>query len=259
MQTLLALLVVALLWPQAAFADEIRVMTSGGFTAALLALIPEFERATGHNVQTTFGGSMGDGPETIPNRLRRGEPADVVILASPALDDLVTQGFVVGATRRDLVRSTIGMAVKAGAPRPDISTVAALTATLLNARSIGYSASASGIYLSTQLFQRLGIADRVLPKSVNARGERVGALVARGEVEIGFQQISELLPEPGIVLVGPLPAAVQQVTIFSAGIGSKTTMRSTAQALIDYLASPSAYPVIRKTGLEPAMERALVR
>jgi molybdate transport system substrate-binding protein len=245
--------IVALLWSgSAASADDIRVMTSGGFTAAFLELVPAFERATGHKVVTTFGGSMGDGPETIPNRLQRGEPADIVILASTALDQLMADGQVVPGSRVDLVRSTIGMAVRAGAPRPDITTVPALIQTLLNAKSIGYSASASGVYLSTELFTRLGIAEQVLPKSRSAAGQRVGVLIARGEVEIGFQQVSELLPEPGIDYVGEIPAEVQRVTLFSAGLASRALHPEPAKALIRHLASPDAYDVIRKTGLEPA-------
>ena len=231
-------------------------MTSGGFTAAFLELVPAFERATGHRVVTTFGGSMGDGPETIPNRLRRGEPADVVILAAAALDELAAEQHVRAGSRVDLVRSTIGMAVRAGAPRPDISTVAALTNTLLQAKSIAYSASASGIYLSTELFQRLGVADRVLPKSRNAAGERVAALVARGDAEIGFQQISELLPEPGVTFVGPLPPEVQRVTVFSAGIATKAAHPEAGRQLIAFLAAPEAFHVIRRTGLEPALSSA---
>jgi molybdate transport system substrate-binding protein len=203
-------------------------------------------------VQTTFGGSLGDNPETIPNRLERGEPADIVILASSALDELIARGKVIAGSRVDLVRSEIGMAVAAGARRPDISTVAALKATLLRARSIAYSASASGVYLSTELFQKLGIADQVLPKSRNAGGERVAALLRRGEAEIAFQQISELLPEPGIDYVGPLPREVQRVTIFSAGIVTSSKNPDTARALIRFFTAADAVPVIRQTGLEPA-------
>jgi molybdate transport system substrate-binding protein len=235
----------------AAFGEEVKVMTSGAFTAAYLELVPEFERATKNKLVTTFGGSAGNGPETIPNRLQRGEPADVVIMSAPALDQLIKQGKVVAGSRVDLVRSSIGMAVRAGAPKPDISTVAALRETLLRAKSIGYSASASGIYLSTELFQTLGIADQVLPKSKNAEGQRVGALVARGEVEIGFQQISELLPEPGIDYVGPLPPGAQRVTVFSAGIVVGAKQPEAARALVRFLASESAFSAIRKTGLEP--------
>jgi molybdate transport system substrate-binding protein len=249
-----ALVGAVLLAATSAAADDIHVMTSGAFTAAYLELVPEFERATGNKVLTAFGGSMGNGPETIPNRLQRGEPADIVILAAPALDDLVKQGRVVPGTRVDLVRSAIGMAVRAGAPKPDISTVAALTDTLLRAKSIAYSASASGVYLSTELFQRLGIAEKVLPKSRNAQGERVGALVARGDAEIGFQQVSELLPERGIDYVGELPAEVQRVTVFAAGIAAGARNPALARALIDFFASELAAPVIRKTGLEPIVQ-----
>jgi molybdate transport system substrate-binding protein len=248
-----AVLVLALLVARATVvADEIKVITSGGFTAAYNELVPGFERATHHTVVTTFGGSMGNGPETIPNRLQRGEAADVVILAASALDDLIKQGKVVDGSRVDLVRSSIGAAVRAGAAKPDISSVAALTQTLLRAKSVAYSASASGVYLSTELFQRLGIADQVLPKSRNAQGERVGALVARGDAEIGFQQISELLPEPGITYLGPLPLEVQRVTVFSAGIVVGAKAPDAARALIRYLASDTVLPVIKKAGLEPA-------
>lgn len=251
-----ALVVAAILSaPGAAFGDEVRVMTSGAFTAAYLELVPEFERATKNTVVTTFGGSMGDGPETIPNRLQRGEPADVVIMAASALDALIKEGKVVAGSRVDLVRSSIGMAVRAGAPKPDISSVAALIQTLLRAKSVAYSASASGVYLSTEMFQRLGIADQVLPKGRNARGERVGALVARGEAEIGFQQVSELLPEPGIEYVGELPAEVQRVTVFAAGIVVGAKQPEAARALVAFLASEQASAVIKKTGLEPVTTR----
>jgi molybdate transport system substrate-binding protein len=244
---------------RAASADEIRVITSGAFTAAYLELVPEFERTTKNKVVTTFGGSAGNGPETIPNRLQRGEAADIVIMSAPALDDLIKQGKVLAGSRVDLVRSSIGMAVRAGAPKPDIRTVAALTQTLLRAKSIAYSASASGIYLSTELFQKLGIADQVLPKSKNAEGQRVGALVARGEAEIGFQQISELLPEPGIDYVGPLPPGAQRVTVFSAGMVVGAKAPEAARALVKFLASEKAIAVIEKTGLEPLAEPVAAR
>jgi molybdate transport system substrate-binding protein len=254
-----ALVVAAILFAaSAAFGEEVRVMTSGAFTAAYLELVPEFERASRNKVVTTFGGSAGNGPETIPNRLQRGEPADVVILSASALEGLIKQGKVVAGSRVDLVRSSIGMAVRAGAPKPDISSVAALTQTLLRAKSIAYSASASGIYLSTEMFQRLGIADQVLPKSKNAQGERVGALIARGEAEIGFQQVSELLPEKGIDYVGPLPAEVQRVTVFSAGIVVGAKQPEAARALIRFLASEDAIATIKKTALEPIATRTPV-
>ena len=173
---------------------EIRVMTSGGFTAAYDELTPQFERATQSKVLTAYGASQGGAPDSIPSRLQRGEPVDIVILAGPALDELIKQGKVVPGSRVDLVRSSIGMVVRKGAPKPDISTVEALKRTLLEAKSIAYSASASGVYLSTELFPRLGIAEQIKAKSKRIESERVGTVVARGDAEIGFQQVSELLP-----------------------------------------------------------------
>jgi molybdate transport system substrate-binding protein len=251
-----ACLVAILLVAASASAQEVRVMTSGGFTAAYLEIVPEFERSTKHKVLTAFGASMGGAPDSIPSRLERGEPVDVVILASAALDDLIKQGKVVAGSRVDLVRSVIGMAVRSGARKPDISTVDALRRTLLEAKSIAYSASASGVYLSTELFQRLGVADQIKHKAKRIESERVGTVVARGDAELGFQQVSELLPIQGIDYVGPLPDAVQRVTIFSAGIATNARDREAAKALIGFLASPAAHPAIRKAGLEPALQPA---
>ena len=199
-----------LLFAGAIHGEEIKVMTSGGFAATFLEVIPEFERATGNKIVIAFGASMGGAPDSIPSRLQRGEPVDVVILAGSALELLIKEGKVVTGSRVDLVQSKIGMAVLKGAPKPDISTVDALKRTLLQANSIAYSASASGIYLSTELFPRLGIAEQLQDKSTRVESERVGSVVARGDAEIGFQQISELLPIPGIDYVGPLPSEAQK-------------------------------------------------
>jgi len=251
----IVLIVVSLLLAAStALAQEVRVMTSGGFTAPFLELVPTFERSTKQKVVTSFGASMGGAPDSIPSRLERGEPADVIIMAAPALDILIKQGKVVPGSRVDLVRSIIGMAVRAGAPRPDISTVDALKRTLLDAKSIAYSASASGVYLSTELFPRLGIADQIKHKAKRIESERVGTVVARGDAEIGFQQVSELLPIAGIDYVGPLPEAVQQVTVFSAGIATGARDPEAAKTLIRFLASPAAHPAIIKNGLEPVTE-----
>src|SRR5882757_9677773 len=149
----------ALLLAGGANAAEVRVMISGGLTAAYKVLVPEFERATGHTVLTAYGPSMGTTVTAIPVRLERGEPADVLIMVGYALSDLAKQGKVVAASSVDLVKSPIGMAVRAGAPKPDISSVDALKRTLLAAKSIAYSDSASGVYISTEMFQKLGIAD----------------------------------------------------------------------------------------------------
>jgi molybdate transport system substrate-binding protein len=245
-------LICAFLHVGAARADDIKVVTSGGFTAAYLELVPEYEGATHNKLVTEFGPSMGTTHNAIPIRLERGESIDVVIMAAPALDELIKQGKVRPGSRVDLVKSYIGMAVKAGAPKPDISTVDALKRTLLAAKSVAYSDSASGVYLSTELFPKLGIADQIKPKSKKIEADPVGGVVATGEFEIGFQQISELRPVKGIDIVGPLPPGAQRVTVFAAGIPTTATHPEAAKALIEWLASPAAYAAIKKSGLEPA-------
>ena len=236
----------------AARAAQVHVMTSGAFTESLKELVPAFERRTGHRVVMAFGASMGGAADSIPSRLDRGEPADVVILAAGALDALEAKGQVAPGSRTDLVRSTIGMVVKAGAPRPDIATVEALRRTLLGAKSIAYSASASGVYTSTELFAKLGVQAEVKDKSMRVVSERVARVVARGEAEIGFQQVSELITIPGVDYVGPLPPEVQKATVFSAGIGAKAGEPEAARELVRFLRSQEAVPVIARNGLEPA-------
>jgi molybdate transport system substrate-binding protein len=230
---------------------DIRVMTSGAFTAAHLELIPRLELLTGEKIVTVTT-SIGTGENSIPNRLKRGEAADVVIVADAVLREFIRDGLVLSETYTPVARSTIGMAVRAGAPAPDISTAEALKRTLLQAKSIAYSASVSGQYVTTELYQRLGIADQVTGKSrLIGKGERVGAVVARGEAEIGFQQMSELLPVPGIAHITPLPPEVQKVSVFSAGVAASTTDSDLAYSVIKFLASPEAARAITKSGLEP--------
>ena len=233
-------------------ANDFRVMTSGAFTAAHLDLIPHVEQLTNKKV-VTASTSVGSGDSSIPNRLKRGEAVDIVIVADTLLRQLVADGLVLADGVTPVARSVIGMAVRDGAPKPDISTVDALRRTLLQAKSIAYSASVSGQYLTTELYQRLGIADQALPKSrLISGGERAGAAVARGEVEIGFQQISELLPVAGIAHITPLPPEVQKVSVFSAGVAASCTDADTARAAIAFLASAEAANAITKSGLEPA-------
>jgi molybdate transport system substrate-binding protein len=235
--------------------DEIRVMTSGAFTAAYLELIPQLELLTKKKL-VTAATSIGTGETSIPNRLRRGEAVDVVIVADAVLLGFIKDGLVMAESYTPLARSAIGMAVRAGAPKPDIGTVEGLRRALLQAKSIAYSASVSGDYLSTELLQRLGIADQVLGKCRRVEGgERVGAVIARGEAEIGFQQISELLPVPGIDHVTPLPPEVQKVSTFSAGVAQSTKDSDAAHAIIKLLASPAAATAITNSGLEPIGNR----
>lgn len=230
---------------------EIRIMTSGAFTAAYLALIPRLEQLTGKKL-VTAATSIGTGENSIPNRLRRRESVDVVIVADTVLRGFIKEGLIVADSYTPLARSAIGMAMRKGAPKPDIGTVDALTSTLLQAQSIAYSASVSGEYLTNELLQRLGIADRVLPKCRRVEGgERVGAVIARGEAEIGFQQISELLPVPGIDHITPLPPEVQKLSIFSAGVAATTSDSDAARAVIAFLSSLDASESIKNSGLEP--------
>jgi molybdate transport system substrate-binding protein len=240
-----------LLLAGAAGAAEVRVMISGGLTAAYKALVPDFERVTGHKVITAYGPSMGTTENAIPVRLERSEPADVLIMVGYALGDLVDKGKVIADTRVDLVKSPIGMAVKSGAPKPDISSVDALKKTLLAAKSVAYSDSASGVYISTEMFQKLGIADEMKDKARAIPAEPVGGVVARGDAEMGFQQISELKPVTGIDIVGQLPADVQKITVFSAGIATGSKEPEAGKALIRFLASPVARYIIVNSGLEP--------
>ncbi len=194
---------------------------------------------------------MGTAPNSIPSRLQRGEPVDVFVMVDEALEDLAKQGRVAPGTRTHLARSRIGVAVRTGSPKPDIGSVDAFKRAMLVAKSIGYSTSASGVYLSKNLFPKLGIADQIKAKSRVIGDEPVGAAVARGEIEIGLQQISELLAVAGVDLVGPLPDAIQKITVFSAGVAAGAKEPEVARALIDFLASPASSAAISKSALEP--------
>lgn len=234
-----------------AAAAELTVISSGGFTPAYRELAPEFERRTGDTLTLQLGASMGTTPTSIPSRLQRGERADVLLMVGYALDQLIHDGAAVPGSRVDIALSSIGLAVRAGAPRPDIGTLDALKRTLLAAKSIAYSDSASGVYLSTELFPRLGIAEQLRGKARMIPGDPVGAVVARGDAEIGLQQISELKAVPGIDIIGPLPPDAQKVTVYAAGIATASHDPAEAKKLIAFLASPAAADAVRKTGLEP--------
>lgn len=235
----------------AASAAEVRVMISGGLAAAYKALVPEFERATGHKVLTAYGPSMGTTMNAIPIRLERGEAADVLIMVGYALDDLAKQGKVIADSRVELVKSPIGIAVKSGAAKPNISNADAIRRMLLAAKTIAYSDSASGVYVSTEMFDKLGIREAMQGKARKIPAIPVGEIVARGDAEIGFQQISELRPVEGIDIVGPLPDELQKITLFSAGIATVSKEPDAGKALIKFLASPAARPEIVKSGMDP--------
>ena len=254
-----ALGVATVLMAGAASAADVRVMISAGFYGVYSELGPAFERVSGHHLITTRGPSMGDSPEAIPTRLARGEVADVVILDGGIAEELGNKGLVRADSKIQLARSLIGMVVRAGTVKPDIGSVEALRNTLLAAKSIAYSDSGSGTYLSTTLFPKLGIADQVVGKSRKVRGppsgEPVASVVARGEAEIGFQQVAELIHVPGITFVGTIPTEVQPMVFFSGAVTSAATQPEGAAALIRFLSSADAAPVIMKAGLTPLSER----
>ena len=233
-----------------AHAEQLNVMTSGGFTAAYKILGPKFAAATGNTLDTQLGPSMGKAPEAIPNRLARGEHADVVIMVGYALDDLIKQGKVDPASRVELADSRIGLVVREGAPKPDISSVESLKKTLLDAKSVAYSDSASGVYIEQQLFKKLGIEDQLKPKAKMIARIPVGSVVATGDYQLGFQQVSELLPVPGVSFVAKIPESVQSVTRFAAGIPVGAQHPQEAKALLAYLAAPAAQADVQATGLD---------
>jgi molybdate transport system substrate-binding protein len=241
----------ALAFMPIADAAEVRVMTSGGLAAALDALVPEFERSTGNKVVIAYGPSMGTTTNAIPVRLERGEPADVLIMVGYALGELIKSGKVAAGSKVDLVRSPIGIAVKAGAPHPDIATSEAVKRAMLAAKSVAYSDSASGVYVSTEMFDKLGIKDAMKDKGQMIPATPVGEIIAKGEAELGLQQISELKPVKGIDILGPLPDDLQKITVFSAGIAAVSKEPDAGKALIKFLASPAARDTIVNSGLDP--------
>ena len=232
-------------------AADLHVMSSGGFTAAYKLLGPKFSSETGNTLETSLGPSMGKSPEAIPNRLERGEPADVVIMVGYALDDLIKKGKIIPGSRVELADSRIGMVVRVGATKPDIGSADGLRQALLHARSIAYSDSASGVYIERELFKKLGIEDQVRSKATMIPRIPVASVVASGDYEIGFQQVSELLPVKGTTFAGKIPESLQSVTRFAAGIPVNAEHPKEAKALLDYLASPGVQAEVKSTGLDP--------
>lgn len=244
---------VAPLMSNVASAAEVRVMISAGFFGVYSELGAEFERATGHRLVTTRGPSTGDSPEAIPTRLARGERADVVILEGGSADELVSKGFARSDSKVVLALVQTGLVVRAGAPEPDIGSVELFRKVLLSARSIAYSDSGSGRFIVETMLPKLGIADRVMPKARKVRGppsgEPVAAVVARGDAEIGLQDVSELIHVPGTTFVGPIPAELDRKSTYAAVITSQANEPEAAKALIGLLSSPQAEPIILKAGL----------
>ncbi len=241
---LYAIAAMAAVWAPVAGAAGIKMIASNAVRAPYGELLPAFEKSTGNKVTVDWGGTVD-----IVKRVESGEIADIVIIPAARIDDLITKGRL--TTRTDLVRSGVGVAARAGVPRPDVSSVEALRSTLLAAKSIVLSSGPSSLYMPT-LFQKMGIADAVKPKLIQiAPGLGVGDTLARGEGEIGFTQMSELMSVKGIQYLGPLPAEVQFVTVFSAGLHVSAPAPDAARALLKFLTDPDAAPVLKTHGMEP--------
>ena len=242
---LLLLTEAVLALPTASFA-QVKVITSGGFSAAFQELLPEFEKTTGITVTAARGSSQGNGPNTIGAQLRRGVPADVVIMSREGLDELIGEGRIVAGTDVDLAQTPLGIAVRAGTQKPDISSVDAFKQTLLRAKSITFPGSTTGIYMTTKLFPQLKIANEISGKITN-----IGvAAVASGESEIAIQPVSELLHVPLVEFVGPIPAEIQYVSVFTAAVVAGSKEPEASKRLIAFLASEIARTAIKKSGME---------
>src|SRR5258705_7576137 len=227
-------------------AAEIKVLSTQATEEAYRELVPQFEKASGHKVTTVFTGTLD-----ANKRLAAGEVYDLLIMSAPSIEEHIKGGKVAPGSRVDLAKSGVGVGVKAGAPKPDISSTDALKKTLLGAKSIGYSTGPSGNYV-IGLFQRMGIGDEIKGKlRQTPTGVFVGSIIASGEAEIGFQQVSELSHFAGVDYVGLLPADIQQYTMFSSGIIAVTKDPDAAHALVKFITSPAAAIAFKKRGMEP--------
>jgi len=251
---LACLIAVVLALATASFAQDqvqIRVMISGGFSAAFQEIQPEFEKASGIKVAVTRGASQGVGPDVIGNQLHIGVPADVVIMSREGLDELIAEGWAIRGTDVDLGQAPLGMSVRAGASKPDISTVEAFKQAMLHAKSVTFPGSTTGIYLATKLFPQLGIAKEMAAKTTSTGV----AAVAKGEAEMAVQPVSELLHVPGTDFVGTIPAEIQYVSVFSAAMVKEPKQAKASKELLAFLTSEKAKAAIKKSGMEPAKRR----
>jgi molybdate transport system substrate-binding protein len=241
-----ATLVAAVMLSGIASAAEIKVIGSPGTREPYTLLVPGFEKATGHKVTTTWGGVTA-----VAKRVADGEVADVVILPAAQIDDLIKQGKLVADSRVNVASSGIGVAIRAGAPKIDASSSEGIRKALLAAKAIAYSAGPSGIHME-RLIAMWGLTDQLKAKIVPPiPNVPIGEVVARGDAEIGFQQVSELIHVAGISYIGPLPADIQHITVFSSGIHTGAKQAEQAKALVKFITAPAAVPVIKKHGLEP--------
>ena len=235
---------------QPAAAAEIKVLTTGAFKAVVVALVPEFEKATGHKV-VVDNGTVGQ----LQKRVDDGETFDVLVLSPKGIEDYIKSGKIAAGSNARLAKVGVGIMVKEGAPKPDVSTVDAFKQALLNAKTVGYidpaSGGSSGIYVA-DLLVKLGIADQVKPKAKLQKGGHVSDLVKAGEAEVGIHQISEIVGQPGVTMVGPLPTEIQNYTTYAVGLGSGAKQAEAAKAFIKVLTGPPAAAVLKAAGMEGA-------
>jgi molybdate transport system substrate-binding protein len=241
MATALALLALTA-WSRAE-AAEITVLSTVGMQPATTELIAQFERASGHKIVVTYGLAA-----VLKNQFLEGKPADVLILTSPIVEDLAGQGKVVPGSKVDVARSGVGIGVKAGAPRPDIGTPDALKRAVLAAKSVGFSKEGASGVAFAKVLERLGIAEQVRAKYKDT-GTKAGEMLVSGDIELGAAQVPELMAVPGVDVVGPLPAELQTVTVFSVGLATEAKEAHGAKALIQFLSGPAAAPVYKAKGL----------
>ena len=236
--------------PRGAARAEIKVLTAGAFKQVLLALLPAFEQQTGHKVSVD-----NDTVGALTKRIDGGETFDLAVLTPAAVDDLAPKGKFVAGSRKNLARVGVGVVVKEGAPKPDIGSVDAFKKALLAAKSVAYidpaAGGSSGIYVAG-LLDKLGIAGEVKPKAKLIPGGAVAQHIANGEAELGIHQISEILPVKGATLVGPLPAEIQNYTVYAAGLGANAKESAAAKMLLDALSGPAGAEVLKSKGMEPA-------
>jgi molybdate transport system substrate-binding protein len=227
-------------------AADVKVMAANAVKEPFLELVASFEKSSGHRVTAVWSGTAG-----VTKRISGGEVVDVVIVGAANIDQLIQEGKLVAGSRVDFAKSGVGIAVREGLPKPDISSAEAVKKAVLEAKSVAYSSGPSGLYIA-ELFKRMGIAEQVKNKlKLPPSNVLVGEVLARGEADLGFQQVSDLLHVKGIVYVGPLPAEIQNITVYAAGLHTAAPESEAAKALVKFLTAPEARPVITKAGMDP--------
>jgi molybdate transport system substrate-binding protein len=226
-------------------AAEIKLIAANAVRGAVVELVAAFEKESGHKVTMQWGGTTA-----IAKRVEGGEVVDIVLIGSEEIDRLIASGKLAAGSRADFAKSGVGVAIQTGLPKPDVSNVEGLKKAVLAAKSVAYSSGPSGYYIA-ELLKKLGISDQVKERVKQpASGVQVGEMIARGEAELGFQQISELIHVKGIDYLGPLPAEIQNITVYAAGLHAAAPAADAARSLVKFLGGPQADPALKKIGME---------